>query len=53
MVVIEVVDDSSAKAAQLREDFDALMGAPATDLADEVARLSQAHLLLHDALQNG
>lgn len=49
----KVAEDSSTAATQLREQFDTLMGVPATDLADEVARLSQAHLLLHDALQNG
>lgn len=40
-------------AAQLREQFAKIMAEPADDLTDEAARLSKAHLLLHDALQNG
>lgn len=40
-------------AAALQEQFRSLIDQPAETLAEQAAQLSQAHLLLHDALQNG
>ena len=51
--MIRMSEPNTLTAEQLREQFAALMAEPADDLEDEAARLSKAHLLLHDALQNG
>lgn len=37
----------------LREEFNGLLGEHAETLSDEVALLTRAHALLHDALQAG
>ena len=37
----------------LRAQFRDLLDQPAATLAEQAAQLSQAHLLLHDALHNG
>lgn len=53
MVVIAMTGPHALTAEQLREQFAELMAETSDDLTDEAARLSKAHLLLHDALQNG
>lgn len=40
-------------AEELREQFNELLAEPAETLAGEVALLTRAHSLLHDALQAG
>lgn len=38
---------------ELREQFNGMLAEPAETLAEEVAQLTRAHSLLHDALQAG
>lgn len=38
---------------ELREQFNGVLAEPAETLAEEVAQLTRAHSLLHDALQAG